>query len=131
MPAEYIKIKRYGHKFQVKRELTDEEKRNSWRRQKTITETLDIAPAKIISPRLALFRYEQGSTYIESRYHVIHIPTGLVIADITYDLMKDVKATFESSKWTLKGADTLCLYDDKFSFEMTCKIRYEIMKEVE
>lgn len=127
MPAEYIKIQRTGHTWRIKRELTDEEKKKAWRRQKTITETLSVVKAKIISPRLAIFQYEKGSTYRDSRYHVIHIPTGLVIADIAYDLMKDVKSTFETNKWTLRGDNTLVMVDGTFTFEMTCNIRYEIL----
>jgi len=87
--------------------------------------------AKIISPNLALFQYDKATTYGESRYHVIHIPTGLVIADITYDMVKDVKSTFEHSKWIFnKGSrNTLCLFEDGFKFEMTCKIRYDIKEQ--
>lgn len=132
MAAEYIKIKRAGYKWNIKRELTEEERKNSWRhRQKTVTETLDIAQAKIISPRSALFQYEKGSLYIESRYHVIHIPTGLVIADVPYDLVKDVKNTFEKSKWTFKkgSRNILRLVEGTMQFEMTCNIKYEIVKE--
>jgi len=130
-PAEYISISRKDHTWNIKRDLTEEERKDPyrWRRQKTITEKLSVVKAKVISPRLALFQYEKAKTYCESRYHVIHIPTGLVIADVTYDLVKDVKATFEKSKWTLKGNDTLVLYDDRFKFEMTCKIRYDILED--
>lgn len=124
--SEYITVSRAGHTFRVKRDLTKEEKARSWHRQKTITETLITTRAKVISPRLAIVQYEKGSLYIESRYHVIHIPTGLVIADITYDLVGSVRKTFESSKWTLKNDNTLVLYNDTFQFEMTCKIHYDI-----
>lgn len=124
-----MKIKRAGYKWRIRRELTDEEKKNSWRRQKTVTEELEIVEAKVISPRLALFKYEEPKSWGEARYHVIHIPTGLVIADITYDLVKDVKATFEKSEWTLKGDNTLVLYNDRIQFEMTCKIRYDIIED--
>lgn len=129
MRSEYITIARAGHTYRVKRELTKEEQSKVWRRQKTTTETQSEVQAKIISPRLALFQYEKGTTYSDSRYHVIHIPTGLVIADITYDLVKDVKSTFEKSNWTLKGDNTLVLYNDRFQFEMTCKIRYEVKEQ--
>jgi len=129
MKAKYITISRKGHDYKVTRDLTPEEKKNTWRRKaKTVTETLTEVKAKIISPNLALFQYEKAKQYEESRYHVIHIPTGLVIADITYDLVADVKKTFEKSKWTFKkgSRNTLCLFEDGFKFEMTCLIRYEI-----
>lgn len=125
--AEYITIALKDKKFQVKRDLTEQEQKDGWRNRKTITETLDTAPARIISSRLALFQYEQSRLYSDARYHVIHIPTGLVIADVPYDLVACVKKTFESSKWTLKGMNTLVLYDDTIEFELTCKIRYDII----
>ena len=132
MKAKYITISRKGHDYKVTRDLTSEEKKNTWRsRAKTVTETLTEVKAKIISPNLALFQYEKGTEYNDSRYHVIHIPTGLVIADITYDMVGDVKKTFESSKWVFKegSRNTLCLFEDGFKFEMTCLIRYEIIKD--
>jgi hypothetical protein len=128
--AEYIYISLKGKKFNVKRDLTVEEKKNAWRKQKTITEKLDYAPARIISPRLAVYKEENGNQYRSALWHVIHIPTGLVIAACDNDIIKDVKATFESSEWTLKGADTLVMYNGRFEFEMTCNIRYDI-KEIE
>jgi len=130
MKAKYITISRKGHDYKVTRDLTPEEKKNTWRK-KTVTETLTEVKAKIISPRLALFQYEKATTYGESRYHVIHIPTGLVIADVTYDMVGDVKKTFENSKWVFKerSRNTLRLFQDGFKFEMTCLIRYEIIKD--
>lgn len=126
--SDYINISRTGYTYRIKRDLTEQERKYHWynRNAKTITETVMVAPAKIISPRLALFMYERKRSYGDARYHVIHIPTGLVIADITYDLMATVKKTFERGKWTLKGADTLVLVDDTIQFEMHCIIRYEI-----
>ena len=131
MAAEYITVCREGHTYRVTRDLTEEERKYNWYRRsaKTITETLRQVQAKIISPKLALFQYEKASTYLDSRYHVIHIPTGLVIADITYDLVKDVKKTFEAGNWTLKGDNTLVLVYDTIQFEMTCKIRYDIIEK--
>ncbi len=131
MAAEYITISRKGYTYKITRDLTEEEKKNTWRRKaKTITEELTEVKAKVISPSLALFQYYKATEYGESRYHVIHIHTGLVIADITYDMVGDVKKTFEKSRWTLKdkvkARNILVLYNDKFQFEMTCLIRYEI-----
>lgn len=126
-----IYISREGQTFRIKRDLTEEEKRNTWRRQKTVTETLTEAPAKVISPRLALFQYEKPKSWGEARYHVIHIATGLVIADVTYDLVKDVKETFENSEWTLQGDNTFVMHNGTFTWEMTCRIRYDIRKEID
>ena len=128
--TDYIYISREGHTFNVRRELTEEEKKTSWGRKKTITETLKEAPARIISPRLAVYKEENATAYRSAMWHVIHIPTGLVIACCETDIIKDVKATFENSKWTFgKDKNTLKLFEDAFSFEMHCEIRYTIRKE--
>lgn len=85
---------------------------------------------KEISARLLLFKYREkiGSNWSLDlpRYHIIHKPTGLVIADVEYSEVSNVKKSFESCKWTLQGKNTLALYDAPFTFTMTCYIEYEI-----
>ncbi len=129
----FISIKREGHEYKVTRDLTPEDKKNTWRRKaKTITEKLTVVQAKVISDRLCIFQYEKAREYTPARYHVIHIPTGLVVADVEYDMVGMVKKTFESSKWTFgKTKDILKLFEGGFQFEMLCKIRYEIVEGIE
>ena len=83
--------------------------------------------ARIISPRLAIYQYEKGTDYSPARYHVIHIPTGFVIADVPYSLIKDVKETFEKNAWSLRGENTFVLqYSQNLQWEFTCYIRYDV-----
>lgn len=94
--------------------------------------------ARVISPNLAIYEYYKRTAYDSPWYHVIHIPTGLVIAAVEYQLVSSVKKTFESEQWTLVGENTLktiprhtknTLGFKSLEFEMTCLIRYEIIKE--
>jgi len=89
--------------------------------------------ARVISPSLALYKYDKGSEYILARYHVIHIPTGLVIADVEYSDVSMVKRTFEAEQWTFNNGDymTLHLYNRSFEFSITCKIKYEIKEQTD
>lgn len=86
--------------------------------------------AKKISPRLLLFQYRKkigGAWSLDlPRYHVIHAATGLVIADVEYSEVATVKKSFEKEQWTLTGNNTLSLYNRKFTFAMTCHIRYVV-----
>lgn len=82
--------------------------------------------AKIISPRLALYKHEKGTTWSPTRYHVIHISTGFVIADVEYADVKHVKKTFEESKWTLENGNTFVLLYEKIQWKFTCLIRYDV-----
>lgn len=97
------------------------------RRKRTIY--TEEATARVISPRLAIYKYDNGSSYHSARWHVIHIPTGLVIADVAYSDIKIVKDSFESSHWTLRGDNTFVLLYDTFQWEMTCLIRYEVIQD--
>jgi hypothetical protein len=99
-----------------------------WENSKqTYTIKTQEGKARIISPQLALYQYEKGTDYSPARYHVIHISTGLVIADITYDLVKDVKETFEKNEWSLRGENTFVLqYSQNLQWEFTCYIRYDV-----
>lgn len=111
---------------------------NTYRRVITkYTETEEYT-ARVISERLAIYRYEKGHGGIspsESHWYVIHIPTGYVIADIPYNLVSTVKKTFEESDWTLKtddnGARYLSIVDEPFTWEIYPRIQYTIIKEIQ
>lgn len=121
----YITITRAGYKLGEKRVPM----LYSRRTRRILT---DEGQARVISPQLAIYQYDKGTQWYGSRYHVIHISTGLVIADITYDMVKDVKDTFEKEQWTFKSGDytTLRLIPKYKStlkeFSITCRIRYEV-----
>jgi hypothetical protein len=127
MTMNYITITRAGYKLGEYRQ--DIMPGYSRRTRRIIT---DEGQARVISPSLALYKYDKGTQWSESRYHVIHIPTGLVIADITYDMVKDIKETFENTRWTFKDGDYTTLHmipKHKSSFRefsITCRIRYEV-----
>lgn len=108
--------------------LGEIKERSSWSRRTHTTVTQD-GIAKIISEHLALYRYEKPRLYIPARYHVIHIPTGLVIADVEYDLVKTVKDSFESLEWDLINDNTFVLKNNKLQWSMTCLKRYSIITE--
>jgi hypothetical protein len=88
--------------------------------------------AKDISSQLLLFQYEKGRDIYPNRYHVIHKLTGLVIADIEYNMYGMVKRSFEAERWTLDKDDKNTLIrlpkdrNDTFKFKITCHIRYDI-----
>lgn len=103
------------------------------------------AEATIITPLLAKLKYTNSrysykytSRDFSARYHIIHIPTGLVIADVTSDLISDVKSSFMDSQWTLRGDNTFVmvpkppnkyqkLYNHKpMECEFTCLIKYTL-----
>lgn len=97
-------------------------------RRKRIVET-EEAKARIISPRLAIYQYHKGDSYNTPRWHVIHIPTGLVIADVEYGDIKTVKESFERGNWTLQGDHTFVLLYETFTWQMECLIRYEVIDD--
>lgn len=83
--------------------------------------------AKIISTHLATYQYEKARTYTPALYHVIHLPTGLVIAAIEHSGIRDVRDTFESSLWSLRGDNTFVMqYSKNLQWEFTCLLRYNI-----
>lgn len=93
------------------------------------TKRIEEGKARIISPRLAIYKHDKGSSWSLPRYHVIHISTGLVIADVEYSDIKHVKETFEQGSWTLRGENTFVLLYDTIEWEMTCFIRYEVIED--
>lgn len=118
---EHIRIKRAGF-------MLSQHKEEMWpgsRRKRTI-ET-EEAQARVISPRLAIYKYFTDGGY--SRYHVIHIPTGLVIADVEYGDIGLVKRSFESHNWTLRDDNKFVLLYEPFTWEMECLIRYEVIND--
>lgn len=122
---EYITIRLKDKKLgreKVKREY-------AWGRNKHITIETETAKAKIISPRLAAYKLPDDND--GAWYHVIHIPTGFVIAFVHHYDLGMVKKTFEKMKWTLKNGNELHAYQNSFPFHIVCKLMYEIIDEKE
>ena len=97
-----------------------------WGRNKYETRETDTATAEMITDRLAIYKLPDEK---EEWYHVIHIPTGFVIAYVHYTDVGMVKKTFEKIRWTLKNGNELHALGLGFSFFMTCNLCYDI-KEV-
>lgn len=73
-------------------------------------------------------------------YDIIHIPTGLAIARVPSNLIKDVKSSFLAHKWTLRDNTLIMLPDvptklqklynhQPMTWEINCLIRYTIEKD--
>lgn len=106
------------------------------RRKRTIE--YEAGKARIISDNLAIYKYQEKTSYQDPRYHVIHILTGLVIADVLYEDVTMVKQTFESEQWTFMKGDYATLHRvpkhtkkhfDTFQVSITCKIRYDVERK--
>lgn len=124
----YITITRAGYKLGERREPIPYTRRT--RRIQT-----EEGKARVISPSLAIYQYEKGTDWYGARYHVIHIPTGLVIADVEYSNVKTVKATFEAERWTFKSGDyntfhLIPRHKSTLQFSITCHIRYEVKEGI-
>lgn len=124
----YIVITRAGYKL-------GEEKVRSPYSSRTRRIQTEEAKARVISPSLAIYQYEKGTDWYGARYHVIHISTGLVIADVEYKDVKTVKATFEAERWTFKSGDYMTFHlipkhkGTLRSFSITCRIRYDVREQ--
>ena len=104
----------------------EQEKIRDWGKNKYRTIETATAKADIISDRLAIYKLPDEK---EAWYHVIHIPTGFVIAYVHYTDVGMVKKTFEKMRWTLKNGNELHALGLGFSFFMTCNLCYGV-KEV-
>lgn len=122
-PKQCLVITREGH-------LLGEHVEKQWHR--SYRTQIPEGKARVISTNLALYQYKKKTSYADNRYHVIHIPTGLVIADVTYDLVSTVKNVFEKERWILRGENTLILDSDKhLQWQIESKIRYTIERTQE
>lgn len=122
---DYIIISRAGYK--LGRIITKEYNEWSRRNYKKVLET-DTAQAAIISPRLAAYKIPKNSPKDEQWYHIIHIPTGLVIAFVHHYDVGMTKKTFESFQWTLHDGNTFRVYNQSFTFEIHSTLRYDIVQ---
>lgn len=88
--------------------------------------------AKVISKDLAIFNLEEEGDVIlrDQWWRVIHIPTGWVIGQVTYDIIKYIRETFTKSTWEITPEiGHFRLIDSKLDWTIICKLRYEIIKD--